>query len=218
MEAKGVVIETTPNGDQVLMGEAANQESLASDPRGPVNAAAERPAALPPPGGDVPQLAAGARGRMARGRHLWQLQKADAAPRALGQRARSLHARPDGRGRTEEGHQALSAHPPGRSGRLRPDRQQALRRLAGLAQMPGEGIRIYEKYAAEYPDGPRTAQALYQAVYRQAVLTDMFAADGSDKKSDDAHNHARELAAKAERQVPASDFTVASRGAGVQIG
>ena len=39
MEAKGVVIETTPNGDQMLMGEAANQESLASDPRGPVNAA-----------------------------------------------------------------------------------------------------------------------------------------------------------------------------------
>ena len=30
---------TTPNGDQMLMGAAANQEALASDPRGPVNAA-----------------------------------------------------------------------------------------------------------------------------------------------------------------------------------
>src|ERR1019366_9701355 len=39
MQIKGVVIETTPNGDQILMGEAGNQESLASDPRGPVNAA-----------------------------------------------------------------------------------------------------------------------------------------------------------------------------------
>src|SRR5580698_6791081 len=39
MEAKGVVIESTPNGDQILMGEAANEESLASDPRGPANAA-----------------------------------------------------------------------------------------------------------------------------------------------------------------------------------
>ena len=35
------------------------------------------------------------------------------------------------------------------------------------------------------PTGPRTAQALYQAVYRQAVLSDMFAADGNDKKSED---------------------------------
>ena len=39
MQAKGVVMETTPNGDQILMGAAANQEALASDPRGPVNAA-----------------------------------------------------------------------------------------------------------------------------------------------------------------------------------
>ena len=29
MQAKGVVIETNPNGDQILMGEAANQEALA---------------------------------------------------------------------------------------------------------------------------------------------------------------------------------------------
>ncbi|HET6170250.1 MAG TPA: hypothetical protein VFE01_08720, partial [Terracidiphilus sp.] len=39
MESKGVVQDTTPNGDQVLMGAAANEEALASDPRGPVNAA-----------------------------------------------------------------------------------------------------------------------------------------------------------------------------------
>jgi len=39
MQSKGVVVENTPNGDQILMGEAANQESLASDPRGPANAA-----------------------------------------------------------------------------------------------------------------------------------------------------------------------------------
>lgn len=39
VEAKGIVEETTANGDQILMGEAANQESLASDPRGPAIAA-----------------------------------------------------------------------------------------------------------------------------------------------------------------------------------
>src|SRR5258708_21031971 len=39
MEARGVVIETTADGDQVIMGEAANEEALASDPRGPANAA-----------------------------------------------------------------------------------------------------------------------------------------------------------------------------------
>src|ERR1700744_4870180 len=39
IDAKGVVVGNTPNGDQILMGEATNEESLASDPRGPANAA-----------------------------------------------------------------------------------------------------------------------------------------------------------------------------------
>ena len=39
IQTKGIVIENTPNGDQILMGAAADQEALASDPRGPVNAA-----------------------------------------------------------------------------------------------------------------------------------------------------------------------------------
>jgi hypothetical protein len=34
----------------------------------------------------------------------------------------------------------------------------------------------------------------------------MFAADGSDKKSDEAHNRARELAAKLKDKFPQSDY------------
>ena len=78
----------------------------------------------------------------------------------------------------------------------------------GSPKCPEKESEIYEKYAAEYPDSPKTAQALYQAVYRQAVLTDMFAADGSDKKSDAAHAHARELAARLKDKFPQTDFAV----------
>ena len=53
--------------------------------------------------------------------------------------------------------------------------------------VPEKESEIYEKFAAEHPDGPRTAQALYQAVYRQAVLKDMYAAEENDKKSEAAH-------------------------------
>ena len=62
----------------------------------------------------------------------------------------------------------------------------------GQPKCPEKESEYYEKYAAEFPDGPRTAQALYLAVYRQAVLTDMYGADGSDKKAEDAHKHAQE--------------------------
>jgi hypothetical protein len=53
----------------------------------------------------------------------------------------------------------------------------------GTEQCPEKESELYLKYADEYPDGPRTARALYEAVYRQAVLTDMYAADGDDRKS-----------------------------------
>ena len=39
MEAKGIIKDSTPNGDSILMGEAANEEALANDPKGPANAA-----------------------------------------------------------------------------------------------------------------------------------------------------------------------------------
>jgi outer membrane protein assembly factor BamD (BamD/ComL family) len=77
----------------------------------------------------------------------------------------------------------------------------------GQEKCPEKESEIYEKYAAEHPDGQRTAQALYQALYRQAVLKDMYAADNNDKKSEAAHNHARELAAKLKEKFPQSDYT-----------
>ncbi len=96
MEAKGVVIETHPNGDQILMGEAANQESLASDPRGPVNAAQSarllyrRLVEMFPNSPLAPEAAWRAADI------LWQIQKADARTRPSAHEKRCLHARPDG--------------------------------------------------------------------------------------------------------------------------
>ena len=52
----------------------------------------------------------------------------------------------------------------------------------GQPKCPEKESGYYEKFAEEHPDGPRTAQALYLAAYRQAVLGDMYAADGGDKK------------------------------------
>ena len=96
MQAKGVVIENTPNGDQILMGAAADQEALASDPRGPVNAARtahllyRRLVEMFP---NSP-LAAEAAWRAAD--ILWQIQKADSASRPSAKEQRPLHARADG--------------------------------------------------------------------------------------------------------------------------
>ena len=207
MQAKGVVIENTPNGDQILMGAAADQEALASDPRGPVNAARtahllyRRLVEMFP---NSP-LAAEAAWRAAD--ILWQIQKADSASRpSAKEKDPYMREQMD-----EDGMKKVIKFYPGTQqadfaayalldNKLCGDWQ-------GQQKCPEKEAEIYEKYAAEHPDSPRTPQALYQAVYREAVLTDMYAADNNDKKSDAAHNRARELAAKLREKFPQSDYT-----------
>jgi hypothetical protein len=207
IQAKGVVIETTPNGDQVIMGEAANQESLASDPRGPANAARSarllyrRLVEMFPNSPLVPEAAWRAADI------LWQLQKADASTRPS---AREKDAYMRGQMDEDELKKVLKLYPHTRQADLAAFElidNKLCGDWQGQSKCPEKESEFYEKYAAEFPDGPRAAQALYQAVYRQAVLTDMFAADGSDNKSNSAKAHAHELAAKLKEHFAQSDFT-----------
>jgi len=206
MQAKGVVEETTPNGDQLLMGAAANQEAEASDPRGPVNAAQSarllyrRLAEMFP---NSP-LAPDAQWRAAD--IEWQIEKADASTlRSAKEKDAYMREQMD----EDELRKVIKMNPRTRwadlaafdliDNKLCGDWQ-------GLVQCPEKESEIYEKYADEHPDGPRTAQALYQAVYRQAVLKDMFADSGDDKKSESAKNHAHELAAKLKEHFGTTDY------------
>jgi len=206
LEAKGVLVETNPNGDQILMGEAANQESLASDPRGPANAAQsarllyKRLTEMYPNSPLVPEAAWRAADI------LWQIQKADASTRPS---AREKDAYLRDQMDEDELRKVIKYYPRTRQSALAAFDMidnQLCGDWQGSEKCPEKESEYYEKYAAEYPDGPRTAQALYQAVYRQAVLKDMFEADGSDKKSDAAKDHAHELAAKLKDHFAATDY------------
>ena len=206
MEAKGVVVETTPNGDQVLLGAAANEEALAADPRGPANAAQSarllyrRLVEMFP---NSP-LAGEAAWRSADIR--WQLQKADysSLPSAkLRDPALRNHMDDD------ELKKVIKYFPHTRWADLA-DFDLIDNKLCGDWQgqekCPERESDVYEKYAYEHPNGPRTARALYEAAYRQAVLTDMYHADGNDKHQSDAQNHARALAAQLKDKFPQSDY------------
>ena len=207
IEGKGVVEETAPNGDQILMGAAANQEAEASDPRGAANAAQSarllyrRLVEMFPNSPLVPDA-------MWRAADIqWQIERADAATLP------SAHEK-DPYYRQEMDEDALRKvikyYPHTKwaalaafdliDNKLCGDWQ-------GAEQCPAKESELYIKYADEYPDGPRTARALYEAVYRLAVLTDMYAADGDDRKSNDAHNQARAVAAQLKAHFPDSDYS-----------
>lgn len=207
VEARGVVEDSTPSGDQVLMGEAENQEALASDPRGPVHAADSarllyrRLVEMFP---NSP-LAAAAAYRAAD--IEWQIEKADASSRpSAKERDPYMRDLMD----EDEMKRVIKDFP------RTPQADMAAFELLenkmcgdwqGQEKCPERESAVYEKYADDYPDGPRTAKALYEAAYRQCVLVDMFHADNNDKKAEEAKSHAEALAARLKEKFPQSDDT-----------
>jgi len=207
MQAKGVVIENTPNGDQILMGAAAEQEALASDPRGPVNAARTAHLLYRRLVEMFPNSSLDAEAAWRAADILWQIQKADSATRpSAKEKEPYMREQMD-----EDGMKKVIKFYPGTKQAEFAAYELLDNKLCGdwqgQVKCPEKEAEIYEKYAAEHPDGARTPQALYQAVYREAVLTDMYAADTNDKKSEAAHNRARELAARLREKFSQSDYT-----------
>ena len=208
MQAKGVVEETTPNGDQIIMGAAANEEALASNPRGPANAAQSarnlyrRVTEMFPNSPLAPQAAWRAADIQ------WQIEKADASTLPSAHEKSSVFRE----GMDEDAlRKVIKYYPRTRwaafaafdliDNKLCGDWQ-------GSEDCPEKEADLYLKYANEYPEGPRTAQALYESVYRFAVLKDMYASDGKDKKVADALNQAHAILAQMKAHFADSDYTL----------
>ena len=205
IEARGIVVEGAPGSDQVLMGAAASEELLASDPRGPVSAARSarllyrRVVEMFPDSPLVPEA-------MWRAADIeWQIEKADAATRPS-----AREQAPDLRDRMDEDElkKVIRYYPRSRwaalaaydliDNKLCGDWQ-------GQEKCPEKESGVYERYAGDYPDGPKTAQALYRAAYRQAALAEMYETGGNRKRSADARHHACALAARLKDKFPQTD-------------
>ncbi len=207
MEAKGVVVENTQNGDQILMGAAANQEAEASDPRGPANAAQSAHLLYRRLVEMFPNSPLAAEAAWRAADILWQIQKSDSSSLPS-----SKERDPYLRNQMDEDNlkKVVKSYPHTRQADLA-DYDLIDNKLCGDWQgspkCPEKESEIFEKYATEHPDSPRAARALYEAVYRQAVLSDMYAADGNDKKQEEAHNRARDLATRLKDKYPQSDYS-----------
>ena len=208
MQSKGVVVDSTANGDQILMGAAANEEALASTPSGPANAAQSARllyTRLYEMFQNSP-LAPDARWRAADIK--WQVQRADIA------------TLPSSKARQPYMHQQIDEDALKKVIKLYPrTRWAALAAFdlidnklcgdwEGSVKCPENETEIYEKYAQDYPDGPRTARALYEAAYRQAILTNMYQDSGDQGKADKAHENCRALADQLKAHFAGTDYAL----------
>jgi hypothetical protein len=203
---KGVVGLSTAGGDAILFGTAANLEAEAAQPHAPKGAAMEahllyrRVAEYFP---DSP-LAAEAAWRSADIR--WQLEKQDISslPSAKEQDALLRPQVYDG-----EMKRVIKRFPGTKyaayaafdllDNKLCGDWQ-------GLPKCPEMETGLYEKYAQQFPDGPKSAEALYNATYRQGVVVTMYTVEENKKKADDAAAKTQSLAQELKAKYPQSDY------------
>ena len=204
---KGIVGPTTPNGDVLIFGAAAEYEAQASQPHPPKGAAQAahllyRRVADYFPGSPIAPEAAFRSADI-----RWQLDKLDIStlPSAHEQEA---FLRPQ----LYEGEFKHLM-------KLYPDSPVAARAAfelldnklcgdwQGLPKCPEMETTLYLKYADRYSGGPKSAEALYDAAYRQGALVTMYSIDENKKNSEAAAKNCQSIADEMRQKYPQSDFT-----------
>jgi hypothetical protein len=210
---KGIVGLNTPNGDALIYGAAAEFEAQAQQPHAPANAAMAAHLLYRRVFEYFPQspLAAEAAFRSADIR--WQLDKFDISslPSAHEQEA---YLRPQ-----------IYECDLRKVMKLYPNSPFAARAAfdlldnklcgdwQGLPKCPEMETTLYLKYADQYTGGPKSAEALYDAAYRQGVLVTMYTIDENPKRADAASKACQTIADEIKQKYPQSDY--AARAASI---
>jgi hypothetical protein len=199
---KGLVTVSTPNGDEIIFGEAVDSEKQAEQ-RGGRKGAAQDAMRLYYRLWDIfpnSPLAGEALWRSADIR--WQLEKADLMPRAS---YREMD--PDARTPIDEDlmRQVEKKFPHTKWADLAAYDMidnKLCGDWKGLAKCPDKESEIYEHYAHEHPQSPKAAEALYNAAWRQAALVDIYRTNNENDKSANARKKATALAQELVSQHP----------------
>jgi len=203
---KGIVSPATPHGDQPLFGAAAGYETQAAQPHPPKGAAEAAHLLYLRVGDYFPNspLAPEAAFRAADIR--WQLNKADISTLPSAREMDPNLRRPIYEGSMKK----LIKRFPNSDIAARAAYDLLDNKLCGdwqgLPRCPELETGLYLKYADQFPNGPRSAEALYNAAYRQGVLVTMYTVDDNPKRSAQAAKNCQSIADDLTAKYPKSDF------------
>jgi outer membrane protein assembly factor BamD (BamD/ComL family) len=205
---KALVTMTTPNGDKIIYGEAADSEDQASRRRGRRDAAQDAmrlyyrvydifPTA--PLAGEALYRAADIK---------WQVDKADMQSRPSAREKESYLRE----GIEEESMKQVMKKFPGTKwadlaafhlldNKLCGDWQ-------GASKCPEKEADLYEKYASEHAQSPAAPEALYDAAWRRSALIEIYKTEANQKKADESKSRALALGQKIVTQYPQSDWSL----------
>jgi hypothetical protein len=200
LPAKTVVSSATANGDEIIFGQAVDSERQAEERGGRKGAAddAWRLYSRVPELFPGSPLAAEAMWRAADIR--WQLAKTDFVRSGKPMEEKYL------RGviaKFPQSKQAELAAYDLLDGQLCPE-------WRGQTECPTKEAALYEQYAHEHPQSPKATEALYNAAWRQAALTDIYRINNDREKSEAARKKSIALAQQVQSQQQDPDWKMRS--------
>jgi hypothetical protein len=206
--AKALVSMTTPNGDKIVFGEAADSEDQASRRRGRRDAAQDALRLYYRVYDLFPTSPLAAEGLYRAADIRWQIERSDVLTRpSARERDPYLRGQID-----EEWMKLVIKKFPGTKwadlaafhlidNKLCGDWQ-------GASRCPEKEADTYEKYANEHEQSPAAPEALYNAAWRRSALIEIYKTEANQKKAEEAKNRALALAQKIVSQYGQSDWAL----------
>src|ERR1700728_4424141 len=211
VSSKALVSLTTPNGDKIVCGKAADSEDQASRRRGRRDAAQDAMRLYYRVYDLFPTSPLAAEGLYRAADIRWQTDRSDVLTRPSARERDSYM-----RGQiNEEWMKLVIKKFPGSKwadlaafhlidNKLCGDWQ-------GQSKCPEKEADLYEKYANDHPQSPALGEALFDAAYRRSALIEIYKSEDQAKKSAESRTKAIALA-----QTVASEFPQADWGAQAQ--
>ena len=207
INSKALVTLTTPNGDKIVFGEAADSEDQASRRRGRRDAAQDAMRLYYRVYDLFPTSPLAAEGLYRAADIRWQVERSDVLTRPS---AREREAYMRGQIDEEWMKLVIKKYPGTKWADLAAFHlieNKLCGDWQGASKCPEKESELYEKFAREHEQSTAAPEALYDAARRQAALIEIYKTEANQKKSDEAKNRALELAQKIVSQYPQSDWS-----------
>ena len=207
VSSKALVNLTTPNGDKIVFGEAADSEDQASRRLGRRDAAQDAMRLYYRVYDLFPTSPLAAEGLYRAADIRWQMERSDVLTRPSARERDSYM-----RGQIDEQWMKLVMKKfPGTKWADLAAFHLLENKLCGdwqgASKCPDKEADMYEKYAKEHEQSPSAPEALYDAAWRRSALIEIYKTEANQKKSEEAKNRSLDLAQRIVGQYGQSNWS-----------
>ena len=200
LPAKTVVSSATANGDEIIFGQAVDSERQAEERGGRKGAADDAWRLYSRVRELFPGSPLAAEGIWRAADIRWQLAKTDFVRSGKPMEEKYLR---EVIAKFPQSKQAELAAYDLLDGQLCPE-------WRGQTECPTKEAALYEQYAHEHPQSPKATEALYNAAWRQAALTDIYRINNDREKSEASRKKSIALAQQVQSQQQDPDWKMRS--------